>query len=1496
MKTVITHLRSILLLNVFLVSATYLYGQTNGTGNEAFIAGDAIIDPVFEASLPEIEWTQDALARNIPSSVDNSLLSEGYMPPIFNQCQTGSCVQCSEIAYTFTYEMNRFRGDKAGTSWTGTEEQRENLYHPFFTYNFLNYGNGGGNSGTYFGNGFKIVFENGCPSLNDYYDPVLNQYFNPGSSEESHDAVRRWMDGNEKYIAASENRILKNGSFNGSFKISWSNTYSSLNALKRWLSNHNSTSEIGGLAVISVYMGNGYATARIPEGSPHANEYILTTWASTGGHAMTIVGYDDEICCFDYNGNNIYDNPTGNTPLGQCEKGAFKVANSWGTSWKNQGYIWIPYSLMLGVMSHNYRAYTCMATSAPEKSVFLSATVKHPKRDKIILYVGRGGDASLSAPEDSSYYNMFNRSVTNPGALPMNGILRNPQPIRLSLNFSEKYSPYNCGKYFFQVDDHYYGSYTNGMAYVDNLQLRDYRWGEVFVLDAAQSYATIQSNSTTTMSIDYDLIYPFSIVQNYTCATNKVVRRTVTVDNHSTLTINEGISLDMYGTEAYGCKLLIEANSSLVIGDNAVITAKRGNCEIVVNGNVQIGRGVTFKAENGATLDLKINGQQTVVIEGCTFANATLLVNGETRDAAFLTNASSFSLSNCTFSAMGNQREYAVRIDGYSNFLIADNTVNGTGIMSSRHYTDGILIYNCGTAGIGSQILRNTIKGCTGTGLTLYRTAADIKGKNEITQCNYGVKLLNGSTVNKFTGNCTALNASQTQHIHDNDYCEMFVYRDCMPQTFRFNRITSLGNGWFFEYENNVNDSKGLCIRLDLEHNNWGNYTNTQIEGHFNYITNTTNGIVFDFLPKWGYGECLSNYEEEAQRAAAEADSLWEIGLCASAKTSYKEIVTLHPNTNSAYNAMKKLLLLECSSDKDYAGLQSYYSSDTTIQGNEELSALAGTLTNKCDELLEHYDKAIAWYEAIIEDEETPYNDSIFATIDLGNLYLKMEACGAKGARGKLAQFVPNSADAFAKQTDEALRKLRHTSRRLNPARELPDRYWTDLVTEQPEGYVVDENGDVHLYSAEALAWLISVTNGLNGQEMDDFQGKTISLESNVDMSAAIWTPISNRLDMPPFKGSFDGKKHVIDGLQLMQTNLYAYKTGFFGNIFEATLSNIVLRNGYFEGSGNGAGFLAFRATECLIDHCFVECEMHGDNIVPFIYVNNGSSISNCLVYSPLLQNDEDGLIRGVFVAENRMPNDNTLPKIINCASIIEQMEWTELCGIAGLYNHGLIENCFAYIGKVLNFPGYGGGPGPRNGVTSSNMGEIYNCYYNRIRDYPPSPNYYLDLDDEPTSSDEGHIQNALPYTEEGRGHWKLTEAITFMLENGQVSTDDLLDAMNFKVEELNYGHLMNWCDSGMRFNNRQLPVFCNFDITQIGETGTEHDEVTLCPNPASVRFTVKSQGVVQVEVYDMVGRRIAEQQGEDVGFDVSGWNKGIYLVRVINGNGVVAARKLMVR
>ncbi|MCB0632253.1 MAG: C1 family peptidase [Saprospiraceae bacterium] len=54
-----------------------------------------------------------------------------------------------------------------------------------------------------------------------------------------------------------------------------------------------------------------------------------TTYA--GGHAMVIVGYDD----------NKYRHPTQKMP--PEERGAFKLMNSWGKNWGNNGFIWIRY-------------------------------------------------------------------------------------------------------------------------------------------------------------------------------------------------------------------------------------------------------------------------------------------------------------------------------------------------------------------------------------------------------------------------------------------------------------------------------------------------------------------------------------------------------------------------------------------------------------------------------------------------------------------------------------------------------------------------------------------------------------------------------------------------------------------------------------------------------------------------------------------------------------------------------------------------------------------------------------------------------------------------------------------------------------------------------------------------------------------------------------------------------------------------------------------------
>ena len=130
-----------------------------------------------------------------------------------------------------------------------------------------------------------------------------------------------------------------------------------------------------------------------------------------------------------------------------------------------------------------------------------------------------------------------------------------------------------------------------------------------------------------------------------------------------------------------------------------------------------------------------------------------------------------------------------------------------------------------------------------------------------------------------------------------------------------------------------------------------------------------------------------------------------------------------YPNTVSAETALKTLLVLEELAGNNYDSLKSYYLTNDAIASDENLSHLASSLANKCDERLGNYEEAIGWYEDVLTNPNTSFNDSIFAAIDLGDLYLKMEYGGEK-AIGKLGQYKPESAIEHDRQTSHALSLL----------------------------------------------------------------------------------------------------------------------------------------------------------------------------------------------------------------------------------------------------------------------------------------------------------------------------------------------------------------------------------------------------------------------------------------------------------------------------------------
>jgi hypothetical protein len=58
----------------------------------------------------------------------------------------------------------------------------------------------------------------------------------------------------------------------------------------------------------------------------------------------------------------------------------------------------------------------------------------------------------------------------------------------------------------------------------------------------------------------------------------------------------------------------------------------------------------------------------------------------------------------------------------------------------------------------------------------------------------------------------------------------------------------------------------------------------------------------------------------------------------------------------------------------------------------------------------------------------------------------------------------------------------------------------------------------------------------------------------------------------------------------------------------------------------------------------------------------------------------------------------------------------------------------------------------------------------------------------------------------------------------------------------------------------------------------------------------VEGANMSKVEVYNLMGQKVHEAEGQSVNIDAAGWNKGIYLVNIVERNGAVVTKKLVVK
>ncbi|HTW92853.1 MAG TPA: CARDB domain-containing protein [bacterium] len=260
-------------------------------------------------------------------SVSGDISSQ--MPPVGDQGQQGSCTAWAVGYYQKThYEWREYHWNDSTTS---------HEFSAAFVYNQID---GGADQGSSFSDAFSLIADQGCASVADC--PYNQNDYTSWPSESA-------------YAHAIPNR----GSTGHWF---WMKDTNGIKTAKQRIDS-GLTTVIG----ISVYhnwdridsFGYKYCVADTPAGSYR------------GGHAITIVGYNDTL--------TTHDGP-----------GAFRIINSWGTGWGQSGYAWMSYKAAIDSVLSQQSGWYLDDLVGYTPTMIGRVKITHPARDKIGIRMGVG--------------------------------------------------------------------------------------------------------------------------------------------------------------------------------------------------------------------------------------------------------------------------------------------------------------------------------------------------------------------------------------------------------------------------------------------------------------------------------------------------------------------------------------------------------------------------------------------------------------------------------------------------------------------------------------------------------------------------------------------------------------------------------------------------------------------------------------------------------------------------------------------------------------------------------------------------------------------------------------------------------------------------------------------------------------------------------------------------------------------------------------------------
>jgi len=275
-----------------------------------------------------IPWFKEHKPDAIPPILPAAVDHSAHMPPVRSQGSSPSCTAWALCYYYKTYQEWMEHG------WSVLDSAHQ--FSPAFAYNQASRG---GTLGSYASDIMKVIVDQGCANLYDSPFNAPDHTTWPSETAYYHALTYRaqeavWID------CRTDPGIL---------------------ALKQHISE-------GDNADLGFYVWGNF---------DNINSYDTTycvadkTGNNRGGHHICLLGYDDAKVTHD-------------------GTGAFRLVNSWGTGWGNQGYAWISYEAVKDAELSG--RWVCYLTDRTAYSPSITARYRadHAKREYISLTAGIG--------------------------------------------------------------------------------------------------------------------------------------------------------------------------------------------------------------------------------------------------------------------------------------------------------------------------------------------------------------------------------------------------------------------------------------------------------------------------------------------------------------------------------------------------------------------------------------------------------------------------------------------------------------------------------------------------------------------------------------------------------------------------------------------------------------------------------------------------------------------------------------------------------------------------------------------------------------------------------------------------------------------------------------------------------------------------------------------------------------------------------------------------